>query len=262
MTITSLQNETIRAVTLLHTRKGRDMQGQILVEGPHAIQQALAVGLICRHFFAADDFQSEHLSAAQLAALPLTAVSDKVLAKLGTTDSVPGCVAVFEKPEVLPDWKSLMPLSSARWIYLDGVQDPGNLGTLIRSAAAFGLSGVLLGQGTVDAWNPKVIRSSVGAVFAFPVLPVPDDALKTLNDNWQVLAAVGHGNAVDYRAVAWTAPLVLLLGNEGAGLRECWLNHPTVTRITIPMSDRVESLNVAVSGSILMAAMQGGSENR
>ncbi|MGE0200815.1 MAG: TrmH family RNA methyltransferase [Candidatus Melainabacteria bacterium] len=258
MTISSPQNGTIRAVSLLHTRKGRDAQEQILVEGPHAIQQAFESGLIGLQFFAAADFSSDHLPPALLMGVECAVVTEKILARLGTTDSPPTCVAVFKKPPAPAEsWQTLVPVETARWVYLDGVQDPGNAGTLIRSAAAFGLSGVLLGPGSVDAWNPKVIRASAGAVFTLPVLSVTDASLDGLSDDWRLVAAVGDKNARDYRTVTHQKPWILLLGNEGAGLRERWLQHPRVNSVTIPVSRRVESLNVAVSGSILMAALCG-----
>jgi RNA methyltransferase, TrmH family len=131
-----------------------------------------------------------------------------------------------------------------------GLQDPGNLGTLVRSAEAFGATGMILLPGTVSLANPKTLRASSGSAFRLPVVAMPaEDAFAALREaGVQICAAVARGGAsvVDLRG-----PWALLLGNEGSGLPDEWLAQAD-TRLTIPYPGAVESLNAAVAGSVLL----------
>ena len=139
-----------------------------------------------------------------------------------------------------------------------GLQDPGNLGTLIRSAEAFGATGVLLAPGTVSPWNGKALRASAGSVFRVPTAPATPEFIATLKQHGVSLLATLKHAATPLGSPALVpllqAPCALLLGNEGAGLSPEWLalaDH----RITIPCPGPVESLNAAVAGSILLYAI-------
>jgi TrmH family RNA methyltransferase len=130
-------------------------------------------------------------------------------------------------------------------VALDGVQDPGNGGTIVRLAAAFDAAGVLLLPGCADAFGPKAIRSSAGAILTVPVAPIT--ARELIDAARPLLAADASGKAVDPPS----ADAVLVFGNEGAGVSEELLRH--ATPIAIPTSGRVESLNVASSAAILLS---------
>jgi TrmH family RNA methyltransferase len=130
------------------------------------------------------------------------------------------------------------------------LQDPGNLGTLVRSAEAFGATGMILLPGTVSLWNAKTLRASSGSAFRLPVMVMPaDDAFSALREaGVQIFAAVARDGAgeVDLRG-----PSALLLGNEGAGLPGAWIARADAL-VTIPCPGAVESLNAAVAGSVLL----------
>jgi TrmH family RNA methyltransferase len=135
-----------------------------------------------------------------------------------------------------------------------GLQDPGNLGTLVRSAEAFGATGVLTTAGTVSAWNQKALRASVGSVFRVPVVSVTvEEVTEVKRRGVRLIAAVG---ADDFGVIAaqemdFTSACALMIGNEGAGLAAEWMELCDA-RVTIPCPGPVESLNAAVAGSLLL----------
>ena len=135
-----------------------------------------------------------------------------------------------------------------------GLQDPGNMGTLVRSAEAFGATGVLATPGTVSAWNQKAMRASVGSVFRVPVVAVGLEDVATLKGRGvRLLAAVGTDDAGTTAAqdMDFTGPCAVMIGNEGAGLAAEWMEVAD-GRVTIPYPGAVESLNAAVAGSLLL----------
>ena len=132
-----------------------------------------------------------------------------------------------------------------------GLQDPGNLGTLIRSAEAFGATGVLTTPGTVSPWNGKALRSSAGSVFRMPIAPAGPDEFDRLTRHGVRLLAAVKDNAQPITEADLTGPSALLIGNEGAGLGEDWLRLADA-HVTVPCPGWVESLNAAVAGSILL----------
>jgi TrmH family RNA methyltransferase len=131
-----------------------------------------------------------------------------------------------------------------------GLQDPGNLGTLVRSADAFGATGMMLLPGTVSLWNPKALRASSGSAFRLPVVTLsPGDAFATLRAHGvRTIAAVARDGEDD---ADLRGPTALLVGNEGAGLPEEWIAEADA-RVTIPIAGQVESLNAAIAGSLLL----------
>jgi len=135
-----------------------------------------------------------------------------------------------------------------------GLQDPGNLGTLVRSAEAFGAAGVLTTPGTVSAWNQKALRASVGSVFRVPVVGVNASEIEGLK-SWGVrlIAAVGAEgvSVVEAQEMDFRGPCALMIGNEGSGLGQEWLEMCDA-QVTIPCPGPVESLNAAVAGSLLL----------
>jgi TrmH family RNA methyltransferase len=131
-----------------------------------------------------------------------------------------------------------------------GLQDPGNLGTLVRSAEAFGATGMILFPGTVSLWNAKTLRASSGSAFRLPVVGLTaDDAFSALREHGvQILAAVARDGDSE---ADWGGPSALLIGNEGSGLPEAWIAQAD-GRVTIPFTGAVESLNAAIAGSVLL----------
>jgi TrmH family RNA methyltransferase len=135
-----------------------------------------------------------------------------------------------------------------------GLQDPGNLGTLVRSAEAFGATGVLVTPGTVSAWNQKALRASVGSVFRMPVVAATVEEIAGLKSrSVRLLATVGFDDAETIAAqeMDFSTACALMIGNEGAGLAAEWMEMADA-RVTIPCPGPVESLNAAIAGSLLL----------
>jgi TrmH family RNA methyltransferase len=255
--IESPTNPLIKEMTALHRRKEREAAGLILVEGLHPIEEALRAGLTCRHFFYRQDQAPEKVSLPE--AVTPVAVSERAMAKLGTTESAPPYAAVFTLPKY--ELEVAFQVENPMILVLEGLQDPGNLGTIIRSAVAFGATAVITTAGTVDFFNPKVIRASAGLVFALPAiessLEIAGLIGRLRERDLALFLTSSHGERnVSYREVSYRQPCALWLGHEGRGLSVDFSTfewRPQDAGLLIPMHERVESLNVAVSASIILA---------
>lgn len=247
-----------KLVSCLRRKKNRVQLNLILVEGLHPIEEALKAGLKIQYLFTTSlqpDATISQLKQIQPFenTLLYETLSSEDMGKLATTDSPPPWLGVFTK---VPSKKDKHHKTGSLIVVLDSLQEPGNVGTLIRSACAFGADALVLAPGTVDAFSPKVIRSSTGLVFRLPVWEPSESELS----NWlaslehQVLITAGESRATPYRAVNYCQNSVLIVGNEGAGIKtERYTGAKNLKTITIPMHPSVESLNVAVSASIILA---------
>jgi TrmH family RNA methyltransferase len=258
-TITSRRNPLVGQLRALHQAKGRREQGLLLLEGTHLLQEVLRLGLAPQRILATPAWIERHgaLLAPAPGPLPLQPVGEAVLEAVATTEHPDGVVLTLAAAALPP------PAAAAQFVLaLDQLQDPGNLGTLLRTALAAGVEATWLGGGA-DPWQPKVLRSSAGAALALPLQREADRAglLPRLENaraaGHQLVATLVEGSSaaaeapIPYWQLDWTRPTVLLLGNEGAGL------HPELAalathRVTIPHSAAVESLNVAVAAGPLL----------
>ncbi len=242
--------QLMKDTAALQQKKWRDAEGLLLVEGRHPIEEAHKAGLTLRHWFMLTDAPAESLPKGSLPKPPFQ-INPQQMGKLATTASVPPCLAVYEAP---PQQNSPQALGDFL-VVLDGVQDPGNVGTLIRSALAFGADALILTNDSADPYNPKVIRASAGLVFALPIITLSPNALlaQLQQQGHAILATTGHADSSPYRQANFRGRCALVLGNEGRGVSEAFLAHPQAHRLTIPMHAAVESLNVGISGSIVLA---------
>ncbi|MBW0174340.1 MAG: RNA methyltransferase [Vulcanococcus sp.] len=249
--ITSRRNPLVGRLRALHQPKGRREQGLLLLEGTHQLQELLRLGLQPEQVLATPAWIERNGGLLAQVALPLQPVGEEVMAAVATTDHPDGVVATLAR-EALPVARG----EGAFVLVLDQLQDPGNLGTLLRTALAAGVDEVWLGGGA-DPLQPKVLRASAGAALALPLLRLAQgDALlpllqRAVAAGQQLVATVVQPCAQPYWQLDWTRPTILMMGNEGAGL------HPQLAalathRITIPHSDAVESLNVAVAAAPLL----------
>lgn len=226
--ITSKDNAKIKELAKLKTSKYRSETKTFLVEGKHLVSEAKASGLLIEAF-SLDDIPG------------YTQVSADVMKKLSSTDTLVSEVALCKMKEELP--------LDSKILILDKIQDPGNLGTLLRSAKAFSFNTVVLGEGTVDLYNEKVIRSSQGAVFKLNIIKKDlVEFIPTLN-KYKVYGT-NVRNGIDIKEVKDKDNIALILGNEGNGISN-EVNDLVKYNIYIKM-DNMESLNVGVAGSILM----------
>jgi TrmH family RNA methyltransferase len=173
-----------------------------------------------------------------------------VFASAVATEQPQGIAALVHPPAFTPE--RLFPCAAPLVLVLAGLQDPGNVGTLIRSAEAFAANGILLLPGTASPWNPKALRASAGSAFRVPTLNVgEEEALALLaQHNVPAIAAVARdGTSIDKAPFAQAC--ALLIGNEGAGLSDTVI-AAAAHRVTIPMPGNIESLNAAIAGSLLL----------
>src|SRR5271165_5099756 len=249
--VQSRQNARVKELRAGFARASRTEQGHLAIEGEHLLLEAIAGSLRLAAVFIRAG--SEHL----LDALNLSETTEilslppDVFASAVSTESPQGIAALVEPPAFTLD-DVLRAQTTPLLLIAAGLQDPGNLGSLIRSAEAFGATGFITLPGTVNPWNQKALRASAGSVFRLPVVAAIED---------EVFAALATHNIATLAAVAaegepltqhdLTRPTALILGNEGSGIPMEILSR-TMHRITIPTPGPVESLNAAIAGSILL----------
>jgi TrmH family RNA methyltransferase len=237
----------------LHRRRARERRGLALLEGVRLLEEALAAGVAVRSAVASAALEGTARGRALKASLrragvPLTEVTEPELAALAATERPQGVVAVFEPRAAALDDIVVAPESVI--VVLDGLQDPGNVGTIVRTALGLGAAGMIALPGTAELTNPKTLRASMGALFRLPVVAVGEGAAAAwLSQHGVTVVAAGRGGE-RLESAALPRPLALVLGNEGAGARSALAAG--ARRVTIPLAPGVESLNVAVAAGILL----------
>lgn len=234
-TITSLENKKIKKWTSLHTKKGRDKENLFLIEGEHLIEEALkanAVETIITDTNCPFEFDN------------IVLVTEAIMKKLSENVSQVHLIAVCHKLELQPTQKE-------RVIVLDGVQDPGNLGTLIRTAVSFSFDCVYLSNETCDLYNEKVIRSTQGALFHIPVIRenIKETVSNLQKEGFQVIST-SLQESKTMSEIKDEGKLAFVFGNEGQGVSQT-IQSISNERLRIEMHG-FESLNVAVAGGIVM----------
>jgi RNA methyltransferase, TrmH family len=246
--IESRQNPRVKQLRAALARSGRTPEGLIAVEGEHLVEEALLSRLRCEVIYLRQGAEANFDLPADTELLELAAdVFESALA----TQQPQGIAALVHAPPFTFE-EMLAPPGPPLLLVLAGLQDPGNVGTLLRSAEAFGATGALLLPGTASPWNPKALRASAGSAFRLPTLAVTaEETLSRLKqENVAMVAAVARDGAA-ISAVPLHRSTALLIGNEGAGLPAS-LTAAAAYRITIAMPGAVESLNAAIAGSLLL----------
>ena len=239
MLITSLENERVKKYRKLKKRKYREEYQEFIVEGMHLVLEAFKSGII------------EELIMEENEAIPLPCpyvyVTKEVISKISTLDTPSNIMALCK---IVPE----RDLKGNRILILDEVQDPGNLGTILRSAKAFDIDTVILSENTVDLYNPKVIRATQGMLFHLNVIKREISPILDVLHNREIPI---YGICFDYGEDARgltkkdCKKFALIVGNEGNGIRSSTFDKCD-KRLYIKMNERVESLNVAVATSILL----------
>ncbi len=249
--ITSMSNQIIKEVRSLSNKKGRKTAQAILLEGYRLVKDALDSGAEIRYLIISDSFfQKEELFLSQMPNIKSVQVPDELFSRISETESPQGILAVAEKP--VYDKKEIIN-SIKRVIALEDIQDPGNLGTIIRSADACGFDAVFLSKDSVDPYNPKVIRSTMGSLFHVPVIIEENftEALHALKSNNILLAAAHIRDALPCWQADMSGKVAVIIGNEGNGLSDKVLNLVDIN-VMIPMPGKAESLNASAAASILI----------
>lgn len=247
--ITSRQHPLCKLTRSLHSVKGRRQHGLFVVEGGNGVAAALqARWPLQRLLIPNSEIGEEWKTLAQSANVETQMFDDEVLESLSEAQTSPDVIAIAKMPaprELQLDGLTLV---------LDELGDPGNVGTLIRTADAVGASEIVLASGSADAWSPKVVRSSAGSVFHLPPQSSTGTELIQLlkSQNVPIVAAVAHEGEDCFR-FRWPSKCALVLGHETRGISE-ELEAAATARVTIPMFGKAESLNVASAGAILLYA--------
>ncbi len=252
--ITSLTNPQVKAAVRLRDRREREATGLTIVDGAREILRALDAGVrITTAFVAPDLLRSPDALAVEdrIARRPSTLeVSPVVLAKVAFGDRSDGVVAVVETPN-----RSLADLAlpaDPLIVVIEGLEKPGNLGAVLRSADAVGASAVIAADPLTDLYNPNAIRASLGTIFAVPVVAASSaDTRAWLEANGIRIVAAIVEEATTYTAGDLTGPLAVVLGSEARGLGSTW-RTPPVQPVAIPMAGIADSLNVSVAAAVLL----------
>jgi TrmH family RNA methyltransferase len=252
--ISSLQNQRVKAAVRLRQRRGRQQQRRILIDGARELLRAIGAGVELTEVFLCGRYaqrnESEHLMR-QLSdtGCPVLQVTAEVFRKIAYGSRTEGLVAVARTPRrSLADFR--VAADSVLGV-LDGVEKPGNLGAVIRSADAAGLGGLIVADGGTDLDNPNVIRASLGTVFSLPVCGSPaEEVVDWLVQHHVRIYAACVGASLAYTTADFRGRVAIVLGSEATGLSEPWLSAD-ITPIGLPMRGVGDSLNVSAAAAVL-----------
>lgn len=247
--VQSRQNPRVKELRAALLRPSRGNDHPIGLEGSHLVQEAAQSGLQLTTIFVAQGHESLLDSLNLPSSAEQLALPPEILASAVTTEAPQPIAALAQPPSWT--WQSVL-APNALLVILAGLQDPGNLGTILRSAEAFGASGVISLPGTVSPWNPKAMRASAGSVFRLPLIQATEeDCFTRLRAaRIQTIAAMPH-QAKPLAEHALHYPTALVIGSEGSGIPASVADRCTA-RVTIPTPGPVESLNAAVAASVLL----------
>lgn len=252
--LTSLQNQLVKEIVRLRDRQYRDRTGLTIVEGRVEITRALEAGLHFSDLFycekmLGDDYGGELYSSASKSCDECFSVSERVYEKVAFGGRREGLIATVKIPAT--NLTTLTVPASPLLLVVEGVEKPGNLGALFRSADAAGVDAVIVCEPRTDLFNPNAVRASLGTIFTVPLVQsTNEEALKWLTRNHiQTLAAAPNGS-IPYTSADFTTPCAIVLGTEHEGLSEHWTSASNQI-ITIPMRGRADSLNLAMAATVI-----------
>ena len=230
--IVSKSNSKIKYLTSLHNVKYRKENKQFLAEGYKSLEMALKAGLV------KEVYSLKEIS--DLKDIPNYIVSEEIMEKISTSKSPEGVVFLCDIPNLLGN-------KLEKVVYLDKVSDPGNAGTIIRTALAFGYDAVIFSNDSVDIYNEKVIAATKGAIFAIPVIKKD---INEINNGHQIIASTLSDKSISLEEAKAKKPFILVLGNESHGVSDEIIENSDLL-VKIPMQT-MESLNVSIAAGILM----------
>jgi TrmH family RNA methyltransferase len=258
--ITSLTNPTVKAVRALHLRKEREESGLFLAEGLKLVGEAFDIGHVPKILLYGPEARDLPLlrriaKAAAAAGGDVIEVSREILEKVSRRDNPQTVIAVF--PQVFGDLSQLKPDAAGCWVALQAVRDPGNLGTIVRTADAAGCGGVILVGDCCDPYSVEAVRATMGSIFAVPLFKVSVEGFIAWRAAWPgSVAGTLLSATTNYREADYRRPTLILMGNEQAGLPPELAEACDVT-VKIPMRGRADSLNLSVATGIMLYAVAG-----
>lgn len=254
--ITSTSNAKVKhLVQLKKKRKARDEEGVFLVEGVRMFRETPGERLA--EVYVSRSFYEKEMTGRVLAGSPVLpeVLADPVFAYVSDTKTPQGVLCVARQMDYTFD--EVTRGSAPHLLILDNLQDPGNLGTIVRAAEGAGVTGILMSRDCVDMYNPKVIRSTMGSIYRVPFYCAPDllEAIARVKEKGITTYAAHLGGSCDYDKEDYQKPCAFFIGNEGNGLRG-EVAGAADHYIKIPMCGQVESLNAAVASAVLMFEVQ------
>ncbi|MFL5259136.1 MAG: TrmH family RNA methyltransferase [Hyphomicrobiales bacterium] len=240
--IASLQNPTIKLVRSLREKKHRAETGLFVAEGSKVLARAREGGWKPEYVFVREGVDCEAASP------PAMTITEKVMTSLSVQGNPPDAIGVFRQRVATE-----APAFSAQdlWVALDAIRDPGNLGTILRTAEAAGASGVILLGASCDPFSPECVRASTGSIFAVPLVRLTEDGFARAAEGWTgEVVATSMTGAHDFRRT-YRPPVLLLMGSEGRGLSPALAAFAS-TSVRIPMASGTESLNVAIATALML----------
>lgn len=244
MEITSVNNELVKETVKLQQKKYRNQSGKFLLEGYKAIKEAFYFGIKMEHIFVEKSKINDYNFAKNL----IIETTEPVLKKLSTTESAPVAIAVgYQKnydKNILKNCKKVL--------LLENIKDAGNLGTIVRSSVAFGADAIVLFGESVDIYNPKCVRSTVGNLWKIPIFHIEKfEELEEIFDGFERIATLPKSKNLLKKYKLNSAKTVVMFGSEADGLSENLIKFST-NSIKIEMKNTVESLNLATSVSVIL----------
>lgn len=248
-----MQNPRVKNAVALRTGRGRKKQGRIIIDGVREISRAVDCGIELIEAFvcpeACEDAGRELAAKISARATDVVTVSPAVFERLAFGSRVEGIVAVARRPH--QSLEKIRVADDALVAVLDGVEKPGNVGAVLRSADATGVSALIAVGGGADLYNPNAIRASLGAVFALPVCAAGrDETLAWLRQLGIRIFATRVDGAIGYTEASYRGRCAIVLGSEAEGLSDVW-NDDDVTAVSLPMLGAVDSLNVSTTAAVL-----------
>ena len=236
MIITSLENKKVKDVVKLQSKKYRDLTNAFVVETEHLVEEANKCGIVKELFLVEDEFVDSD---------DVNYVTPEIMKKMSSMESPSNILAVCEK-------SNSKEIIGNKILLLDEIQDPGNLGTIIRSSVAFGVTTIILSPDTVDLYNPKVIRASEGMFCHINIITMDlEEAISIIKSKDINVYGTNVVNGIDVRDINDNNSYALVMGNEGNGVKQN-IQELCDKNLYIPMNNNCESLNVGVACSILL----------
>ncbi|MGM0844006.1 MAG: TrmH family RNA methyltransferase [Bacillota bacterium] len=243
--VQSAKNPQVKQWKKLHTKKERDRSGTYMVEGFHLVEEALKYDGVVQEVLVKEEIDLP--ASWNLDSVSVTQLSEDAAKAVSATETSQGVFAICHQSE-----QDAGELKGKTFLMLDEVQDPGNLGTIIRTADAAGIDMIILGEGTADMYNPKVLRSAQGSHFHLPIIKGNlSDWIDRLKNKGISVYGTALENSVEYHRVPSEESFALILGNEGNGVSPTILSS-TDQNLYVPIYGKSESLNVAIAAGILM----------
>jgi TrmH family RNA methyltransferase len=260
--ITSLANPIVKDIRALALSKNRKASGLFVAEGLKLVADAVEAGwpvqtLVYAASVAAQPLVTRLAATVHAKGGTVISVSEAVLAKISRRENPQTVIGVFEQRLMRPD--AIKPKAGDVWIALEAVRDPGNLGTIIRTADAVGAAGVILVGDTVDPFSQEAVRATMGSLFAVPIVRANRAEFVALANAWTGTIVGTHlSGTTDYRKADYRSPVLLVMGGEQAGLT------PEIaalcrTLVKIPMAGKADSLNLAVATAVMLFEICRGS---